>query len=104
MSSSRWYNPHSWARLVTKYKRGDHIKVEFEDKHSGQAEWMWLEVDEVDEEKQVVFGRLDSQPVLNTDLRLGTELAVSFGKIVDHRNFGGLSAVFAGPRDGSSND
>ena len=104
MSSSRWYNPLSWARPVTKYRRGDHIKVEFEDEHSGQAEWMWLEVDEVDEEKQIVFGRLDSQPVLNTDLRLGMELAVSFGKIVDHRNFGSSPAVSAGPHDGSSND
>jgi hypothetical protein len=65
---------------------------------------MWLEVDRLDEEKQIVFGRLDSQPVLNTGLRLGRELAVNLGKIVDHRNFGSPLAVSAGPCDGSSND
>jgi hypothetical protein len=50
-------------------------------------EWMWLEVDYADDEKQLVFGRLDSEPIVNTDLRLGCELAVSFANILDHRHF-----------------
>jgi uncharacterized protein YegJ (DUF2314 family) len=53
-------------------------------------EWMWLEVDYADDEKQLVFGRLDNEPIVNTNLRLGRALAVSFGNILDHRRFPGL--------------
>ena len=84
---------------VTKYRRGDYIKVEFADGCSGQMEWMWLEVDFADDEKQLVFGRLDNEPIINTELRLGRELAVSFRNILDHRRFPDLSMVRR--RDGS---
>ena len=36
---------------------------------------------------EVVFGRLDSQPVVMTDMQLGQELAVSYGNIREHRKF-----------------
>jgi len=33
----------------------------------------------------VLFGRLDNQPVVGTGLHVGDELAVSYGKVVEHR-------------------
>ena len=68
-----------------KFKSGDHVKVEFKDDRSGESEWMWVEVDTCDEERRVVFGRLDNQPVVHTDLRLGQELAVSYDRIKEHQ-------------------
>jgi uncharacterized protein DUF2314 len=72
---------------MSTYKPGDHVKVEFANDHSGESEWMWLQVDYSDDENRLVFGRLDSQAVVNTDLRVGQELAVSCDKIRDHRRF-----------------
>lgn len=71
-----------------KYQSGDHIKFEVIDGTSGQAEWLWLLVSESDDERQVVFGKLDSQPVAVTNLHLGQDLAVSYGNVRDHRTFG----------------
>jgi hypothetical protein len=31
-----------------------------------------------------VFGRLDNEPLLGTDLHVGNELAVSYDKVVEH--------------------
>jgi hypothetical protein len=69
------------------YQRGDHIKVEFKDERSGESEWMWVQVDHCDDEQKIVFGRLDSQPVISLQLKLGQQLAISFDKIRDHRQF-----------------
>ena len=71
---------------MSKYKKGDHVKIEVVDR-SGESEWMWLLVDNSDDERRIVFGKLDQQPVVNTDMRLGQELAVSYDKIRDHRRF-----------------
>lgn len=70
-----------------KYLEGDHVKIEVVDSKSGDSEWMWLLVDDSDDEQRLVFGKLDQQPVINTDMRLGQELAVSYDKIRDHRKF-----------------
>lgn len=65
-----------------KYGVGDHIKFEVKDAKTGASEWMWLKVDRVDDTTRVVFGRLDSQPVVfDKTMRLGQELAVSFDNI-----------------------
>ena len=48
---------------------------------------MWVEVESSDDENTLVFGRLDSQPILNSGLTVGQELAVSYDKIRDHRWF-----------------
>lgn len=70
------------------YKPGDHVKVEFANDASGEREWMWVQVDSSDDENRLIFGKLDSQPIVNTDLRVGQELAVSYEKIKEHRRFG----------------
>jgi hypothetical protein len=48
---------------------------------------MWVEVESSDDENRLVFGRLDSQPVLNSGLMVGQALAVSYDEIRDHHLF-----------------
>jgi uncharacterized protein YegJ (DUF2314 family) len=79
--------PREKNEMMGKYKQGDHVKFEVTGSASADSEWMWLRVDDSDDDEEVVFGRLDSQPVVNTDMRLGQELAVSYKKIRDHRRF-----------------
>lgn len=64
------------------------MKVEFAGGPSGETEWMWVEVHSSDDEHKILFGKLDSQPVVHTELRVGQELAVSYDKIREHRRFG----------------
>ena len=42
---------------------GDYVKVEFRDEASDVGEWMWLRVDRCDDEKQLVYGTLDNEPL-----------------------------------------
>jgi len=69
--------------LMHAYERGDCVKVEFKDDRSGESEWLWVLVDRCDEDMHVVFGRLDNEPLINTDLKLGQELAISYDLIRD---------------------
>lgn len=72
---------------MPKYGTGDHVKVEFRDDCTGEREWMWVEIDHCDDERRLIFGRLDSQPVVHTTLKLGQELAVSYDNVRDHQRF-----------------
>ena len=68
-----------------KYNKGDHVKVEvLDEQFGGIGEWMWVLVDHSDDEKQLVFGRLDNEPALAKDMELGQQLAISYDKIRDH--------------------
>lgn len=60
------------------------MKVEFKDDKTGQGEWMWVKVEWADDSRRVVFGRLDNEPIVNIDLHLGMELAVSYDNIREH--------------------
>ena len=75
------------SNLMGKYQTGDHVKFEVVDEHSGESEWLWLSVQRSDDEGGIVFGRLDSQPIVVTDMKLGQELAVSYDRVRDHRRF-----------------
>jgi hypothetical protein len=68
-------------------RAGRPCEVEFADELSGESEWMWVLVDRSDNENRIVFGRLDSEPVITTNLRTGSELAISYDKIRGHRRF-----------------
>ncbi|MGO9517521.1 MAG: hypothetical protein ACLPND_10790 [Candidatus Korobacteraceae bacterium] len=70
-----------------KYLRGDHVKIEVTDELSGNTEWMWLLVDHCDDDQQLVFGELDSKPVVVTGMRRGQSLAVSYERVRDHKRF-----------------
>ena len=74
-----------------KYKKGDHVKIEVEDKQFGVDKWMWLLVEDSDDEKRLVFGLLGNEPINNPDMKLGQQLAVSYDKVRDHRRFGTAS-------------
>jgi hypothetical protein len=72
--------------IVPKYEPGDYVKVEFRNDLSGESEWMWVRVESCDENTEIVFGQLDSVPILDHGgkLRLGSQLAVSFKNIREH--------------------
>ncbi len=53
---------------MSAYKHGDHVKVEFTDEGSGESEVMWVEVDYSNDENRLVFGRLESRPIIHTNL------------------------------------
>ena len=72
---------------MSKYEKGDHVKIEVQNEGSGESEWMWLLVESSDDSEALVFGKLDSQPVVNIDMKLGQELAVSYDNIREHRRF-----------------
>lgn len=75
------------------FKPGDYVKVEFVNQSSGESEWMWVEISSDDHKRHIVFGRLDSEPVVNTDLRRGMELAVSYDNIREHRTASSFKPV-----------
>ena len=78
---------NSDSHLVPSYERGDFVKVEFADETTGVAEWMWVRVTRCDEQKKLVFGILDNEPLNNYEgnIALGAELAVSYSQIRDRR-------------------
>jgi hypothetical protein len=80
---------------MSTYNAGDYVKVEFRNERTSECEWMWVYVDSCDEASRVVFGRLDSLPALDhgKKLRLGSQLAVSFDRIREHRKAGEFRAA-----------
>ena len=79
-------------KLEFMYARGDYIKAEFKDDRSGESEWMWVRIESDDPENRVVFGTLDNEPLVSTDLRLGMQIAISYDNIREHRTPASISA------------
>lgn len=77
----------SLGKRMPTYNRGDYVKVEFPDDATGIGEWMWVRVQRCDDEKQLVFGTLDNEPVndYGDTIVHGSELAVSYSRIREHR-------------------
>ena len=75
------------GQFMGRYRRGDHVKIQVTDGQSGVGEWMWLLVDHSDDGQQLVFGQLESEPVVATGIRKGQCLAVSYERVRDHRRF-----------------
>jgi uncharacterized protein YegJ (DUF2314 family) len=73
------------------FENGDYVKVEFKDEASGESEWMWVRVSRADDANRLVFGTLDNEPIVMTDLRLGMELAVSYDNIREHMKPGSFN-------------
>jgi len=71
---------------MSRYEHGDYVKLEFQSDAILPAEWMWICVDHCDEERQLIFGRLDNEPMVNQEeFSLGAELAISYDKVREHR-------------------
>jgi hypothetical protein len=65
--------------MMPTYESGDYVKVEFQDETTGIGEWMWVRVHHCDDEKQLVFGTLDNEPVnLKEKLAAYNELDVAW--------------------------
>jgi len=75
------------SEKVPTYEKGDYIKVEFPDETTGVGEWMWVRVEFCDDQKKVVIGRLDNEPLndYGGKLDLGAQLVVSYRQIREHR-------------------
>jgi hypothetical protein len=71
--------------IMGRYQPNDYVKAEIVDEAGKQSEWLRVPVDDCDERRQVIFGSVGNVPVVNTDLGLGQQLAVSYNKIRDHR-------------------
>lgn len=67
---------------MSAYNPGDYVKVEFPDKATGIGEWMWMRVTGCDDERQLVFGTLDSEPLndYGGKVALGSVLASASDK------------------------
>ena len=76
----------NWTDMA-KYEPGDYVKVEFPDEETGIGEWMWVRVRHCDDEKQLVFGALDNEPINDYagNVNLGSELGISYSQIREHR-------------------
>jgi uncharacterized protein YegJ (DUF2314 family) len=72
---------------VATFNPGDHVKVEFAGKSADENEWMWVKVCSSDDEHRILYGKLDSQPIIHTELRVGQDIAVAYDNIRDHRRF-----------------
>lgn len=70
---------------MSRYERGDYVKVQFDGDGTLPEEWMWILVDRCDEVSRLVFGRLDNEPIINSQLPLRKELAISYDQIREHR-------------------
>jgi hypothetical protein len=64
----------------------DYLKVDFSDE-AKVGEWVWFRVDRCDDEKRLLYGRLDNEPLndYHGEVGLGAEVAVSFSEIREHR-------------------
>lgn len=69
------------------YQPGDYVKVDFPDEATGIGEWMWVRVTRSDDEKQILLGILDNEPLTDygRELGPGSEVAVSYSRIREHR-------------------
>lgn len=74
---------------MAKYRAGDYVKVEFKGEGTGESEWMWVRVDICDDKSRLVYGRLDSIPLVHTGkLKLHSEVAVTYANVREHRRPG----------------
>lgn len=71
---------------MSTYAPGDYVKVEFANA-TGVGDWMWVCVSRCDDQKQLVFGVLDNEPLneYGGQVALGSELAINFAQIREHR-------------------
>jgi hypothetical protein len=74
-------------RKPNRYEKGDYVKVDFPDEVTGIAEWMWVKVEVCDDEKELLFGRLDNEPLNDYGgrIELGSRLAIKYSQIREHR-------------------
>jgi DNA mismatch endonuclease (patch repair protein) len=70
-----------------RYAPGDYVKVEFSEDATGIGEWMWVRVEICDDNRQLITGTLDNDPVndYGGKLKPGTRLVVNYAQVREHR-------------------
>ena len=71
-----------------RFGQGDHCEIEVE------REFLWLYVEDWNDEAGLVFGGLDSEPVDNANLHLGEDLAGAYERVLGP---GGTASSRQGP-------
>jgi hypothetical protein len=84
--------------MPSRYKAGDFVQVEVVDEATEESELLWVKVSDSDDERRVVFGKLDTKPIVHTNMRLGMELAVSYNYIRGHRTATSVQSKTAMPQ------
>ena len=84
--------------MPSRYKAGDFVQVEVVDEATEESELLWVKVSDSDDERRVVFGKLDNKPIVHTNMRLGMELAVSYNYVRDHRTAASVQSKTALPQ------
>lgn len=82
-----WFPQGHQGGCQPDYEPGDHIKVEFEGENGMPGEWMWVIVRSRDDERRIVYGTLDNEPVnaYGGKVRVGSALAISYDKVRDYK-------------------
>jgi len=71
---------------MPRYRADDRIRAEFKDDRTGESEGLWIKVDDCDDRDRLVFGWLESDPVVFAGrLKRGDHLGVSFKDVREHK-------------------
>lgn len=71
---------------MARLQRGGSVKAGgLREDSTDESERVRVGAESCDDETGVLFGKLDSVPLLGTKLRLGNGFAVSHDKVVEHR-------------------
>jgi len=82
-----WLPRSHQGNCQPQYEIGDYLKVEFEGENGMPGEWMWVIVQSRDDEKRIVYGTLDNEPLndYGGKAKLGSELAIRYDKVREHK-------------------
>jgi len=70
---------------MSNFESSDYVKVECVHAETGESELMWVCVQDSDDNVGMIYGRLEDDPVVNTNLRRGQELSISHHLVREHR-------------------
>jgi len=72
---------------VLDYERDDFVKIELFGSTTGVEQWVWLVIDHCDHQNELVFGRVDNEPLHDHGgrLKVGSQVSVSYSQIREHR-------------------
>jgi hypothetical protein len=75
------------TKAISKYRKGDYLRVELFSGVAGSSMSIWIYVDHCDDQHAIVFGTIDTEPSkwLGNSLRSGAKVAVEYRQVREHR-------------------
>jgi hypothetical protein len=75
------------TKAISKYRKGDYLRVELFSGVAGSSMSIWMYVDHCDDKHAIIFGTIDTGPSdwLGNSLRSGTKVAVGYRQVREHR-------------------